>query len=68
MEIHGQTFSVTLLPQIPFLCSVCIYMACKIMAYLNQSLEVHNTENFSRKQFEEVSVTHSVVLKKEEHG
>ena len=27
--------------------------------------KVHNTENFSRKQFEEVSVTHSVILKKE---
>ena len=26
--------------------------------------KVHNTENFLRKEFEEVSVTHSVILKK----
>ena len=30
--------------------------------------KVHSTENFSRKEIEEVSVTHSVILKKEEHG
>ena len=31
--------------------------------------KVHNTENFSRKQFEEVSFTHSFIYKKkEEHG
>ena len=29
--------------------------------------KVHNMENFSRKLFEEVSVTHSVILKIEEH-
>ena len=40
-------------------------MPSKNVLGLGMAKNVHNTENFSRKKFKEISVTHSVIKKKE---